>query len=140
MFGIDDLVGPVTGLLGKVIDRVLPDKAAADQLKLEVMKTIQDGSLKQMLAETDIIKAGAAVITAEASSGNWLAASWRPIMMLAFVAIVVNNYILFPYLNLFAHTGVALQIPTDMWDLLKIGVGGYVVGRTGEKIAATIKG
>ena len=27
----------------------------------------------------------------------------------------------------------AADIPPDMWDLLKLGVGGYVVGRSAEK-------
>jgi hypothetical protein len=32
-----------------------------------------------------------------------------------------------------------LVLPPDMWALLKIGVGGYIVGRSGEKIARSLK-
>ena len=128
----------ITDFAGKLLDRLLPDKTAADAAKLEMFKAVQSGELAQLAASTDLAKAGASVIAAEASSGNWLAAAWRPIMMLSFVAIVVNNYILYPYINLFFHSGLVLQIPVDMWDLLKIGVGGYVIGRSGEKIAASI--
>ena len=56
--------------------------------------------------------------------------------MLIFMVIIANNYIIHPYVTLFtggAHS-VALDIPENMWALLKIGVGGYVVGRSGETI------
>lgn len=58
--------------------------------------------------------------------------------MLSITAIVVNNYILAPYLQ--AAFGwwwsVTLDLPPEMWTLLTVGVGGYVVGRSGEKIVA----
>ncbi len=59
--------------------------------------------------------------------------------MLTFVAIIANNYILYPYLALFWSDAPVLEIPPDMWGLLKIGLGGYVVGRSGEKIATAWK-
>ena len=78
--------------------------------------------------------AQSAVIVAEASSKSWMAASWRPICMLTFVAIIANNYILFPYIQLFGGKAMELSIPDHMWDLLKLGIGGYIAGRSGEKI------
>ena len=60
--------------------------------------------------------------------------------MLTFVAIIANNYILYPYLSLFWGEAPVLEIPPDMWGLLKIGLGGYVVGRSAEKVAKVIKG
>jgi len=54
--------------------------------------------------------------------------------MLTFVFIIANNYIFFPYIQLFGGQAVELEIPDAMWGLLKIGVGGYVLGRSGEKM------
>jgi hypothetical protein len=34
---------------------------------------------------------------------------------------------------------VELSIPDPMWNLLTIGVGGYIAGRSGEKIAENWK-
>ena len=59
--------------------------------------------------------------------------------MLLFAAIIGNNYIIYPYLSLFWMDAPMLEIPPDMWDLLKIGLGGYVVGRSGEKMVNTWK-
>ncbi|KKK96897.1 hypothetical protein LCGC14_2658170 [marine sediment metagenome] len=81
----------------------------------------------------------ASVVIAELQSGAWLAQNWRPITMLTFVFIIANNYILYPYLSLFWNVAPKLEIPPDMWGLLKIGLGGYVVGRSGEKIAKALR-
>lgn len=83
-----------------------------------------------------LVDAKSKVVTTE-MQGNWLQRSWRPLLMLTLVFIIVNNYILFPY---FSETFQALEIPADLWDLLKIGVGGYVVGRSAEKAAEKWKG
>jgi hypothetical protein len=32
-----------------------------------------------------------------------------------------------------------LELPEQLWGLIKIGVGGYVVGRSGEKFAKVWK-
>jgi len=53
--------------------------------------------------------------------------------MLTFTYIIAHNYVIAP---LFHVTSV--PIPVDMWDLLKIGMGGYIVGRSAEKIAPSV--
>jgi predicted MFS family arabinose efflux permease len=56
-------------------------------------------------------------------------------IMCLFGVIILNNYVIYPYLSLFIEAAPMMEIPTDMWSLLKLGIGGYVVGRTVEKIA-----
>ena len=112
----------------KLLDKFFPDPSERAAAHLKLMELQQAGELKELAS-------AASVITAEAQSEHWLVSAWRPITMLCFVAIIVNNYILVPYLGLFFDTGLTLDIPPDMWQLLKIGLGGYVVGRSGEKIA-----
>lgn len=123
----------IAGPLFKIIDKLIPDPAAAAQMKLETLKLQQNGELAE-------IESAVKVITAEASSTNPLASGWRPILMLTFTAIIANNYILAPYLQAMFHVGLTLPLPADLWDLLKLGVGGYVVGRSAEKVATTLKG
>jgi hypothetical protein len=83
----------------------------------------------------EIEKLKASVIETE-MSGNWLQRSWRPILMLSLVVIVINNYILFPY---FPETLTMLDLPNELWNLLTIGVGGYVAGRSIEKAVKIYK-
>lgn len=112
----------------KIIDKVIPDPEAKATAQLELLRLEQDGGLKELDAAMQ-------VIVAEANSEHPLAAQWRPITMLMFAAIVGNNYLVYPYLSLFWDTAPLLELPPDLWALLKIGIGGYVVGRSGEKIA-----
>lgn len=126
---------PLAALLGlgsTLIDRLIPDKEAQAAAKLKLIEMQQTGELAEL-------QSAASIIQAEASSAHWLTATWRPITMLVFVAIVANNYILYPYLTLFMDNAPVLEIPPDMWALLKIGIGGYVVGRSGEKAIAAWK-
>lgn len=123
----------VLGGLGKVIDNFFPsaeEKARAELLKAQVVTEMNASIQRQIDSQVS-------VIVAEAQSKSWLTNSWRPILMLSFTAIIVNNYILYPYLSAFWHGAPLLPIPVDLWDLLKIGVGGYVVGRSAEKIMDT---
>jgi len=53
--------------------------------------------------------------------------------MLTCIAIVANNFLLAPYLGAIFKWKVVLEMPPDLWQLLNIGVGGYVVGRSVEK-------
>ena len=98
---------------GKEID---PNKLIDTYIKLEELK--------------------ASVLTTE-MQGNWLQRSWRPLLMLSLVLIIVNNYILFPY---FPDTLTMLDLPEQLWTLLTIGVGGYVGGRSIEKAVKIYKG
>lgn len=126
----------VTGLFSigeKLIDHWFPDADEADKRKAELLSLIQAGKIKEL-------EASASVIVAEAKSEHWVVAAWRPLLMLTFGAIIANNYILYPYLSLFWVDAPELDVPDQMWSLLQIGIGGYIVGRSGEKIAMAVKG
>ena len=53
--------------------------------------------------------------------------------------IIANNYLLVPYANAFFNWGILLELPDALWTLLTIGVGGYTVGRSAEKVAGKLK-
>lgn len=114
----------------KILDKIFPDPTQKAEAQAKLLALQQAGELKELDAAMQII-------TAEARSEHWLVSAWRPITMLTFVFIIANNYILYPYLSLFWEAAPALEIPADMWDLLKLGLGGYVMGRTGEKMMKT---
>lgn len=122
-----DPLSAVLDIGSKIIDRVIPDKNAARAAKDKLVGMELGAEMKELEAAMNII-------VAEASSEHWLVAAWRPITMLVFVTIVGNNYLIYPYLALFWNDAPVLTLPPDLWDLLKIGLGGYVVGRSAEKI------
>jgi len=127
------IIGSVIGPLFGVIDKAVTDKDLAIQIKADIQS--------QLLAlSAEETKASTSVILAEIQGASWLQRNWRPLLMLTVVAIIANNYILFPYMQLFGFPAVVLELPEKLYSLMVVGVGGYVVGRTGEKMMETYKG
>jgi len=122
--------------LGTAVDKVLgrffedKDKAAqaAHELRLAMMEHEQTA---QQVARD--------VVVAEAKSEHWVTSAWRPIVMLMFAVMIGNNYILAPYLDAILGTSIMFDLPDQAWGLLSVGLGGYVVGRSGEKIASQLR-
>ena len=75
-----------------------------------------------------VLKTQSSTIIAEAQSKSWLTRSWRPITMLTFVVLIVLE----------ATAALPVKLPSDIWVVIKLGLGGYVVGRSVEKIADKI--
>ena len=129
------LVNPISKVVGDVLNRFLPPEKMSEAERANVQAQV---TAQLLTADTTVFENQIKVLLAE-MGGNWLQKSWRPILMLCIVAIVANNYILFPYMSLFTAKAVVLELPDKLWNLLQIGVGGYIVGRSAEKIAGTLK-
>lgn len=125
LFNVD--IGSLGGL-AKDLRAAFTGKEILDPIKqLEFVARAQDQEVAIMKMQSD-------VIVAEATSEHVITSTWRPITMLVFVFIIANNYILVPYLNiLFSVTIPALTLTPDMWELLKLGIGGYIIGRSAEQ-------
>jgi len=115
------LLGPLIGGLFGVIDKAVEDKDQAAAIKARLQEMVLTGQMQE-------IEQAGRIIVAEAQGDSWLQRSWRPLLMCLFGVIIANNYLVVP---LFGTP--AADIPPDMWDLLKLGVGGYVLGRSVEK-------
>jgi len=130
-------------ILGSLIDAGVnlfksyfpPDLTPEQKAKLEEGEQAFKQALTNSLIDYSktILKQQASIVRAEAQGDSWLQRSWRPITMLCFVFIIANNYIIYPYLSLFGIKSMMLTLPPQMWELLKIGLGGYVIGRSVEK-------
>lgn len=128
-------VGTALGIAkigASIVDKLFTSDEEKATAKLKLMEMEQKGELQELATS-------AGVVEAEAKSEHWLTANWRPLTMLVFVAIIANNFLLYPYLSLFWSDAPMLEIPQDMWGLLKLGIGGYVASRGGEKIAGKIE-
>jgi len=118
---IGALAAPVINGLFNAVDQAVEDKDEANRIKAKLQEMVLTGQMKE-------IEEAASVIRSEATGESWLQRNWRPMLMCLFGVIVANNYIVVP---LFGTPNA--DIPPDMWDLLKLGIGGYVVGRSVEK-------
>ncbi len=107
--------------IGELVGRLTLPAREKKELEAEIMKLMYE-------YEREIAEVQANVIQAEAT-GNWLQRSWRPLVMLTFAVIILVG------------TFTSLPILADssrFWDLLEIGLGGYVIGRSGEKMLGAI--
>lgn len=131
---LSGLISPVTDLVGKIVTK------DEDQLKIKAgLMEIQTGIASKMMDyESQLATLQKDVIVAEAQGSSWLQRNWRPLLMLSFIVIIANNYILAPYLRAFGLMVVMLELPPQMWTLIQLGVGGYIGGRTLEKVAPAI--
>jgi len=124
------IVAPLAKMLFSTIDKAIPDKDLAERLKFQLNEQLLKSS-------TEELKAAAAIVEAEAKS-NWFVSSWRPLLMYVLIFILVWNYILGPIIKIILGSVITFELPGDVWTLLQIGLGGYVVGRSGESIARTL--
>lgn len=139
----DAISGGFEGVLagiGSVIGKFVADPNAKLQAQVELTKVATDYQTQLLLAEKDFAVQQASVVVAEAKSDSWLAANWRPLTMLTFVAIIVWNYIVVGTIGAFWPQIHVVAIPPDMWELLKLGIGGYIGARTLEKTLPGVVG
>jgi hypothetical protein len=119
---------PLTAALnigGQLIDRLWPDPEKRDQAKLALMEMAQKGELAELMGRAEIVKA-------EAASEHWLAANWRPVLMLTFGGLIVARWFGFAAPNLSEAEYIKL------WDIVELGLGGYVIGRSVEKVVPSL--
>lgn len=135
------ILGWITGPAGSLVDSVgsiIDNLHTSDDEKLKARIALQklEREFQQSLLEADQrwAETQASVIRAEVSSKSWMASNWRPILMLVFTYIVAHNFVIAPMFSL-----PLTEVPENMWELLKLGMGGYILGRSGEKIAAQLK-
>ncbi|MDE5422437.1 holin family protein [Ancylomarina sp. DW003] len=114
---------------GRIIDQI----STSDE---EKMKAKNDLSNIVFTALNEIQSAQKDIIMSETQGGK-LQRSWRPLVMLAFAFIVVYSYFIQPAFFPKAIS-MADQLEPEFWQLLKLGLGGYVIGRSAEKIAGSV--
>lgn len=122
------LIGSIFKPAMEMIDNVHTSEEEKLTKKAQLLE-LQTAFLNDALVyETEQLKSKTAIITAEANSASWLARNWRPITMLTFLVLVVCD----------SFGWLANPLADQAWTLLQIGLGGYVVGRSAEKVTSGI--
>lgn len=118
-----DVAEAITGTTGdKVIDALKADPTLIARFQTEMMQHQMEWFKTEIQAQRD-------VIIAEASSESWLTANWRPLVMVVFTGLVVGKWMGWTA----AGIGEALEL--QLLEIIKLGLSGYVVGRSAEKVA-----
>ena len=123
-------VAPLAKILFNTIEKAVPDKDLQEKLKVQLQTQL-------LQSHTQELTAAAKIIEAEAKAG-WFASSWRPLLMYVLIFILVWNYVIGPVIKIFTGAVISFELPGDVWSLLQIGLGGYVLGRSAESVARTM--
>jgi hypothetical protein len=121
--------------VGEILDRMLgkvDQLMTSDEERLTLRNEIERVRIdfaKQILdAEMEVMRKRTELIAAEAKGESWIQRNWRPVTALTFLVLIVLH-----------HLGaLSIAITDQMWDLLQIMIGGYVVSRGIEKAAPAI--
>jgi len=132
------LLPPILEVGAKLIDRIFPDKKAADDAKLKLLELQQTGELAQLDAETRLALGQLEVNKVEAASTDMFRAGWRPAVGWVCVAGLGYQFVLHPFLSF----GLLMaEVPTPLPDLdmgtlltLLLGLLGLGGLRTAEKL------
>lgn len=121
---LDFLKSNTVDAVGNIVDNVFTN----DEEKSEAKKQLTEVVLKSL---NEVAEVQGEVIKTE-MKGNFLQKSWRPIIMLSFGVILICKW--FGLTN----EAIPLQLELQLLDIVKLGLGGYVVGRSAEKIATSV--
>lgn len=139
--GVNPIADIVTGLAGPVV-ALIDELHTSDEERLTLKQKFFELQVnlysKVLEYEGKVVDAQSRVVEAEAKSESWLAANWRPIMMVTFLCLVVNKWTGLSVILGFPQIFIPQEIELELWSLMKIGIGGYVGGRTLEKIAPSV--
>lgn len=115
--------------IGNAIDKIdKSDEKLELQLKYKQLLMEIEGSYLDY--ENKLLDSQTKIIDSEAKGESWLQRNWRPMLMVICMFIILNNYVLVPYLHL-----PLTVLDERIWNLMELGVGGYVAGRSLEKIS-----
>jgi len=132
-----DIGGILKGAHG-IIDELKTTDEERSKAKAALLKVENNLSEAVLEHEEAIVASARDIIITEAQSASSLARNWRPILMIVITSILAHKYLLFPYLSRL-FDAPEMPLPPELFTLLTVGVGGYIVGRSGEKIVSTLR-
>ena len=129
-------LGLVQGPVMKVLDAYVADQ----ELRRKLAAELEQQALSYFSRSVEL---GAGVVMAEVQSEHWLSRNWRPMLMLLLMAFLLLVGFILPMADLLAGRTIPFQprwqlLPDGFWQFLTVGMGGYIGGRSIEKVAGAI--
>jgi hypothetical protein len=116
-----NLIGTIGGKVLDIVDDVVEDKDEANKLKFQIQKQLLESKSTELEAQAKIVLAEA--------QGSWLQRNWRPMLMVTFAGLVVAHWFGLTASN------IPESVQNSLLNIVMVGVGGYVAGRSAEKVA-----
>lgn len=121
---ITQLFSSIFGVVGDVVKRLFPDPADQMRVQSEIMTAMME-------REAEFRRIAGSIIESEVKGASWLQRNWRPLLMLTFATLIVMRWLGY------SAPGLSEAEAMKLWDIIELGLGGYVIGRSAEKIVQT---
>ena len=128
-------LGALLDIGGKILDKVFPDPAQAEQAKLKLLEMQQNGELAQIAADTAEQQELTKRQQADMASDSWLSKNIRP-GTLVFILIVYSTFAMMSAWDIEVNNNYVELL--GQWGMLIMSF--YFGGRTLEKIMDMKKG
>jgi hypothetical protein len=128
MSGLMDFIGGIFKPAADLIDNMHTSTEEKMSMSNQLEKIQNAMTSKVLDLDAQLLASKTAIITAEANGQGILQRNWRPITMLTFLLLVVFD----------SFGWLTNRLAPEAWTLLQLGLGGYVVGRSAEKITKPI--
>jgi len=122
-------LGALLDIGGKILDKVFPDPAQAEQAKLKLLEMQQNGELAQIAADTAEQQELTKRHEADMASDSWLSKNIRP-MTLVFILVVYTSFAGLSAADIEVNNNYVELL--GQWGMLIMSF--YFGGRTLEKI------
>ena len=121
-----NLIGTIGGKVLDIVDDVVEDKDEANALKFKIQKQLIETKSSELEAQAKIVLAEA--------QGSFRQRNWRPLLMIIFAGLVVAHGFGWTAPN------IPESVQNSLLNIVMVGMGGYVMGRSAEKVADKWKG
>ena len=127
-------IGALIDIGGKILDKVFPDPAQAEQAKLKLLEMQQNGELAKLNADVAESHELTERLKADMGSDSWLSKNIRP-MTLIFLLVAYSGFAIASIFE-YETRGAYVEL-LGQWGMLVMSF--YFGGRTMEKIADKVK-
>ena len=110
-----DPISAIADFASKLVDvgsKFIPD----EKNRLEFESKVMEYASRQQEAVN-------ATMREEAKSENWIQYSWRPLVGLTFIGVIINNFVLIPYTAALGLDIRVIDIPEGIWSAMLVILG-----------------
>lgn len=125
---ISNMINELTGKINGLISEKIKDKEKVLELQTEIEKEIL--KFEENLEKAEEISED---VVSKNTEESWLTRNWRPITMLVFVILIVLDWFGL------SSSSAPVELKEKIYSLMEISMGGYVAGRSLEKVTKNIK-
>lgn len=124
LFDVGSLASDLVSSIGDAADDLFTSEQERKKAELAIRSRLLKHRESLASERSDVIQTE--------TSGSWYQRAWRPFVMLVFVGIIVGHW--------FGVAGASIppEIQAQLYQTIKLGLGGYVLGRSAEKIAPSL--